>query len=171
MSGIIDNTGASSGVVGQTEGGVDHSTMFRAHTASGQAPTMTHTVWTKMLFATKTYDIGVNFNTSNSEYTVPSSGYYSFIAQIGFYSGNLTNAMLKIYVNGSSAHGAKGATGRAEIRIVNMSYFMTVPHTSYLVAGDTIRVYGYIEEGSGSPASSLYTGDGFTFFSGYKISN
>jgi len=172
MSGIIGGAGSKSGVIGQTEGGVDHSTMFRVHTGSGQAPTMTHTVWTKMLFATKTYDIGDNFSTGNSEYTVPSSGYYSFVAQIGFYSGVLNNAMLNIYVDGSTAQAtSKGATGRAELKISAMSYLMNIAHTSYLDAGDLIRVYGYIEEGSGSPASSLYTGDGLTFFSGYKISN
>ena len=171
MSGIVNNTGARSGIIGHTVGGVDHSTLFRAYTGSGQGPTMTHTTWTKMLFATKTYDIGSNFSTSNSEYTVPSSGYYTFISQVGFYSGNLTNCMLNLYINGSSGEGtSKGVTGRAELRISNMSYFMQHTNTSYYAAGDTVRVYGYIEE-SGSVSSSLYTNDGLTFFSGYKVAN
>ena len=172
MSGIINNIGSRTGLIGQTEGGVDHSTICRVYMAS--APTVTTTTWTLVTLDTISFDVGSNFEIGSTyKYTIPSSGYYHVDYQLTMYSGYMANFNVKIYTNGSEAD-HKGAEYRLNaltgqgglVDLTSASGVMT----AYFSAGDYIQIYGYIEERSAT-SSSFSTGANKTYLNVYKISN
>ena len=172
MSGITNNVGSRTGLIGQTERGIDHSTICRAYMASG--PTVTTTTWTLVPLDTISFDLGNNF-TIGSTYkcTIPSSGYYHVNYQLTMYSAYMANFMTKIYTNGSSEN-HKSAEYRydaltGDAGLLNLTAASGVM-AAHFDSGDYIQLYGYIEERT-AIGSSFSTGSNKTFLNIYKISN
>jgi len=109
---------------------------------------------------------GNDFNLSTSTFTAPENGIYTFHGVIyfqGIAAGNLVYAFLRI------GGGTKNYEG--PLRHANGSFEgVEVSMTLYLPAGETVQLWGYVNDTS--PPAQVYGNTaayGFTYFTGAKV--
>lgn len=139
-------------VTPSTNSGLEASTF-----ASQSIPNSTTT---KVIFDFEYTDDAFAFNTTTSEFTVPSSGYYHLNSAISFFTSLPSNTVviLSLYKNGV-------VLKRKRSTITNQST-IDISADIKLAANDIITVY--ISQGSGTGAI-VDNGREVTYFSAYKV--
>ena len=153
----IANSGTATGF-----GGVN-TPAFRAN-ASGTT-SISNASWTKINIANEIFDVGTNYDTSNSRFTPTTSGKYVFTIKVMINNAGTFNIFrVGLYKNGS------------EVDALRKSYYYSAGDSAtqnqMLVSiqeangsGDYFEVYAYQDAGGAVNAQS---GSG-TSFSGYKL--
>jgi hypothetical protein len=120
--------------------------------------------WTKILFDTKLFDTGSNYDaTTNHRFTAPIAGFYQFSAALCVNIGGASDLYgISIYKNGSEI--ARGNEASSGISFVTLT---VSPPPLQLAANDYIEVYGFNSTGGGK---SLNTGTNLVYFGGFLIS-
>lgn len=98
----------------------------------------------KVLFNAETYDVGSNFDTTNSKYVAPVTGYYSVSWALHWKDSVASeNSYVKIYVNGSERTIFGPFTGA-----ITFGNQWNGNDTVYAVAGEDIELYT-LHDGAG----------------------
>ena len=111
-------------------------------------------------FDSEMFDVGGNYDTSNSRFTAPAAGVYSFSLSFLVASGNPN---LRIYKNGANTNIALIASG---ISTTDEYSQPSITCTLSLAANDYITVAG-----GDSSGSTIYgsTGHFHSFFTGHRV--
>jgi len=153
--GTLQNDGAAVGGV--------NTPAFRAN-ASGTT-SISNASWTKINIANEIFDVGTNYDTSNSRFTPTTSGKYVFTIKVMINNAGTFNIFrVGLYKNGS------------EVDALRKSYYysagdsatqnqMLVSTQEANGSGDYFEVYAYQDAGGAVNAQS---GSG-TSFSGFKL--
>lgn len=100
---------------------------------------------TKILLDAETYDVGSNFDTVDSSYTVPVTGYYQIVSAVQWEGADLTNdKSVQSFVKINSSYYLSAIE-----HINNSGLFVTNIATDilYLTAGDEVTLWGYTTMG------------------------
>jgi hypothetical protein len=123
------------------------------------------------LFASSTerFDLGSNY--SSGTYTIPTTGYYIFqlFATLDSEANdNLRDSQILIRCDKDSGTDYQAIGNFNSNNLRRVSYSVSTGYDSF-TAGDTLKVYGYINSGDGS--TSLFNGsqDPLTFWYGYRV--
>ena len=128
---------------------------FFASKSSNAAVTAGGTV----TFDSEMFDVGGDYDTSNSRFTAPAAGVYSFSQSFLVLSGNPN---IRIYKNGADSKIALIASGTA----TTVSYSSpSITFTISLAANDYITVAGYDANGSIYGAAHSF----HSFFTGHRV--
>jgi len=105
---------------------------------SGVQTNLVHGVYTKILFDTESYDVGSNFNVTESTFTVPITGYYN-ISSCLTWTPTIANTEYIIVIMKNSIPIASAYYQAAMVggQVTNVN------DTVYLTAGDGIWIAGY----------------------------
>lgn len=130
---------------------------FRAWAST--TTTLTDAAFTKILFATESFDYNNNF--AGSTYTVPIAGVYHFDAGFCFDTSIATGVIggIWLYKNGTQV-----TRGNHSTAVTNGGY--TVSADLLLAANDTIEVYGYQDSAGNEATDDQETS---TYFSGHLV--
>ena len=136
----------------------------RAFLTSGQV-NLTDGAWTKVLLNNESYDIGSNFDTANSRFTAPVTGYYSISGTIHFTNviSDVTNwgfYNVGLYVNGAlyaSAGDAVGVRGCAG----------TATTLAPVTAGQYVELYAWVLYNAASHTVDVTGGSAYTALTVY----
>ena len=141
--------------------------VFRAWKSNGQ--TIPNATNTKISFTQETFDVGSNYNTSNSRFTAPVAGYYWFSVNIRFSVSNVGRCDLALAKNGGFSNqypqGGQNQTGSNDAG-------MSLNGSMYLAANDYVEVYANQNTGntvSMTNANNINNIEGINHFSGYLI--
>lgn len=143
---------------GQIKGVVDHlfnPYKFRVYRSAAQN---TAAGTTKVLYDTKTYDTGSNFDVvTNNRFTAPVAGFYNFSATAQVASA--ANFQLSLFKNGTGlTNGVNGSGSGA-----NQGSIVT--DTLQLAAGDYVEVFA-----SCGSVNALFVGSPGVYFTGFLVS-
>jgi hypothetical protein len=127
---------------------------FRA-TSSGGTNT---TAGNNLIFDTKDFDIGTNYNTANGRFTAPVAGIYLFYVTATYNTGG-TSATYKLNFNKNGAQQAVATEWQMNLTGYNTIGNSTI--TMSLSAGDYVNLY--VETGS------IHTSGSQTKFGGYLL--
>lgn len=121
--------------------------------ATHVSQSLTTTVATKLTLASELFDTSSSF--ASSRFTVPVEGYYLFNFAANITGATLTNAYAALYKNGAALfRGAQYAGAGSAITV----FGATGSFVAYLVTGDYVELYGYVEGTTLSVNNSFLTG-------------
>ncbi len=108
---------------------------------------------------------GNAFNITNSTFTAPEDGIYSFTGAIHFKSITAGNLIYAFLIAGNKNYNSswRNSSGSVEIVCINMTLF--------LAAGETAQLWGYVNDSAPPASVSGNSTDNyaFTYFSGAKV--
>jgi len=122
--------------------------------------------WTKIPFDQEQWDVGSNFDTTNSRFTAPVAGKYLFGCELQLespsYSGNPW-MYISFLVNGSTSNYAQGGA-RTDASFIDFYNSYTAVHLIDLAAGDYVEMWR-----TGNMTSINFKGAGESSFWGYLV--
>ncbi len=125
-----------------------------------QQSDITHQVYTKILFDAESYDIGSDFDVTESTYTVPITGYYQINATMmwGATPQADTRYIMLVYKNGSSVlSSSKHAS-------INVFLTTSISDTLHFTAGDGVWIVAYNAHAADDTVD-IIDGSQYTWFS------
>ena len=132
---------------------------------SGANQNISHNTYTKVLFDTEVFDVGSNFDTSNSRFTAPITGKYLLMGHIYIYPTYQVEN--HVYKNGSHYKRFSGPIGSGGNDNPNGQKFVDVVH---LDVGEYVEIYARQFRTGDSNAATIYGGnEKETSFVGYLI--
>ena len=159
MSGIVNISGSRTGILGTT---VMRPSAFLAQKTGGNwnvSGGNTKITWDSVSGGTACFDIGGDFDTSNSRYVAPENGYYSFTVNMYSFQ-NRTSNYFTFNKNGSIMANGDG----------NLYFMLTKDHSGDTSLGNSMdmKLYknDYVEVFT-SGAADWYTGH--SYFTGHRI--
>lgn len=122
----------------------------------------------KLTFNTLDSDTHAAFDTTNSRYVVPVTGYYNFIGRYSIANTNVlaSRYSIKLYKNGSQI----ADMGDRTIEAASVGFSRFGSFSAYAVAGDYFELYIF---GAGNNSASTLTataGTGNTYIQGFRLS-
>jgi len=126
---------------------------FNAYASSS---TTVGTGWTKIVLASKAFDLNGDFSTGSSEYTTPVDGIYHFDGMIEVLAGASTEGLgVSIFKNGSLADRLRSqmhrSTAASQVQVAVIS------GSIQLLVGDKITLYGVSTVGGRGTTAAAYT--------------
>lgn len=121
--------------------------------------TMTLNAWTKITLGIEDYDLGGNFDTSNSRFIVPVNGIYHFNGRWYNTTGGSLSRIIALFKNGAEIKRGNLLQGSANYQAP------VVGADLKLQAGDYIEMFGYVENVNSSLAHSFSE----TYLTGHLI--
>ena len=117
--------------------------MCRAYLNASQT-NVTDASYTKVLLNAEDFDIGGNFDTTNSRFVAPVNGYYQINGYVGFTEviANKRYASV-IYVNGASARFASMSNGSDTGNL-----YISNSVLAYVAAGQYVELYAWLSVGA-----------------------
>ena len=132
---------------------------------SGANQDISHNTYTKVLFDAEVFDVGGNFDTSNSRFTAPITGKYLLMGHIYIYPTYQVETY--VYKNGSIYKRFSGPIGSGGNDNPNGQKFVDVVH---LDVGEYVEIYARQFRTGDSNTVSIYGGnEKETSFVGYLI--
>ena len=132
---------------------------------SGANQDIPHNTYTKVLFDAEVFDVGGNFDTSNSRFTAPITGKYLLMGHIYIYPTYQVETY--VYKNGSIYKRFSGPIGSGGNDNPNGQKFVDVVH---LDVGEYVEIYARQFRTGDSNTVSIYGGnEKETSFVGYLI--
>jgi len=117
-----------------TDKAVTQNVMCRAYLGTDQL-NLTNSAYVKMLLDTESFDVGSDFNTTDSKFVAPVTGYYHVDAQIRYSHTEIDKLyILLIYVNGSAVRAIYESIGSDsnDIAFVFCSDMLQLSATDYV---------------------------------------
>ena len=126
---------------------------------SANQENLTNNTWTKVTLDAENFDVGSDFDTTNSRFTAPVTGYYQVSAQVTWYSSSAVadkRYMIKIYKNGDTDLLMNTVHSSLASSLSNV-----ISCLIYLSANDYIELWA--NQGSGVDTVDIYGGSKLTY--------
>lgn len=117
-------------------------TMCRAYLSSAQN-NLADSSFTKVLLDAESFDIGSDFDTTNSRFVAPVTGYYDVYGTVGF-KNTIDGARLGAFIYANETRYSSGACNIGSTKFIEQP----VADLVYVESGQYIELYAYVNAGA-----------------------